>query len=139
MTASDESAIRQLMDEMTDAWNRGDPNAFGARYRDDGTFTNVNGTFHFGRAEFDRRHDEVFRGAFNDTTPTMTIKKLRTITPNVAAVDIDTTIAGCRAALPAWPVGNDGALHTSLLMVLLKESNAWWVSAYHNVWRAEPR
>ena len=38
MASPDEIAIRQLMDDMTDAWNRGDARAFGARYRADGTF-----------------------------------------------------------------------------------------------------
>lgn len=30
MTTGDEAAIRQLMSELTDAWNRGDAEAFGA-------------------------------------------------------------------------------------------------------------
>jgi uncharacterized protein (TIGR02246 family) len=135
---SDEAAIRQLVDDMTDAWNRGDAQAYGARYRADGTFTNVNGTYHFGRDAFDRRHAEVFRGMFNGTKLAMTIKKLRFIAPDVAAVDIDTDIVGCQAPPPGVAVDSDGTLHSCLLMVLVKDGGAWWISAYHNVWRGAP-
>jgi uncharacterized protein (TIGR02246 family) len=131
-----EVAIRQLLDHLVDAWNRGDAKAYGASYRSDGTFTNVNGTLHVGREEFDRRHDEVFRGVFKGTTLAMAIKVLRSIAANVAVVDIDVTILGCTLQPPGVQVGKDGSLHTCLLMVLIKESDAWTIAAYHNVWRA---
>ena len=59
MSAAEEAAIRQLLDDLCEAWNRGDAEAFGARYRDDGTFTNVFGAVHIGRDEFIRRHADV--------------------------------------------------------------------------------
>jgi uncharacterized protein (TIGR02246 family) len=136
VTAADEAAIRQLVNDLTEAWNRGDAEAYGARYRADGTFTNVNGTFHVGREEFDRRHAEVFGGIFNGTTLSMTIKRLRFVAPNVAVVDIDTDVAGCRRRPPGAAADADGTLHSCLLMVLVKEHGAWWIGAYHNVWRA---
>ena len=43
MTESDEAAIEVLSGELAAAWNRGDAQAFGARYRADRTFTSVNG------------------------------------------------------------------------------------------------
>jgi uncharacterized protein (TIGR02246 family) len=139
MAADDDAAVRKLIDDMTQAWNRGDAQAYGACYCADGTFTNVNGTYHVGRDAFDRRHEEVFRGIFNGTTLSMIIKKLRFVVPNVAVVDVDTNIAGCRAKLSEMAVGADGALRSCLLMVLVKQDGDWWISAYHNVWRAAAR
>jgi uncharacterized protein (TIGR02246 family) len=124
---------------MTDAWNRGDAGAYGARYCADGTFTNVSGTYHVGRDEFDRRHDEVFRGIFKGTTLSMTIKSLRIVAPDVAVADVDTDIVGCRAKWPGAVMDADGGLHSCLLMVLIKQSGEWWITAYHNVWRAAGR
>jgi uncharacterized protein (TIGR02246 family) len=49
MTESDEAAIEVLLGELVAAWNRGDAQAFGARYRADRTFTNVNGALYVGR------------------------------------------------------------------------------------------
>ena len=64
MPAADESEIRQLIDDLADAWKAGDAKAYGVRFLPSGTFTNVNGEFYVGREQFDRRHAEVFAGVF---------------------------------------------------------------------------
>ena len=138
MTTTDEGAILQLIGELTDAWNRGDAKAYGARHRDDSTFTNVNGAFYVGRQEFDRRHDEVFSGIFKGTTRALAVKKLRFVRPDVAIVDIDAGLAGSLAQPSGVQAGPDGELHTCLLMALIKEHGSWWIAAYHNVWRSLP-
>jgi uncharacterized protein (TIGR02246 family) len=124
------------MTGLADAWNRGDARAYGARYRADGTFTNVNGAFYGGREEFIRRHEEIFRGYLEGSTLGLAIRQLRFVRPDVAVLDIDTSLAGVRAHPPAVQPGPDGMLHTCLLMVLVKEDDSWWITAYHNVWRS---
>jgi uncharacterized protein (TIGR02246 family) len=136
MAAVDEDSIRQVLDHMVEAWNRGDATDYGTYYRRDGTFTNVNGMLHIGRDEFDRRHADVFRGVFKGTTLGMAIKVLRFITTNVALADIDVTVSACAARPPGVEVTPDGALHTCLLLVLIKEAGEWSIAAYHNVWRS---
>jgi uncharacterized protein (TIGR02246 family) len=134
MATTDEAAIPQLMRELEDAWNRGDAQAYGARYQEDGTFTNVNGSFYVGREAFTRRHEEGFRGIYQGTTLALTTRELRFIRPDVAVVDIDVSLSGLQAP-PGVQAGPDGTLHTCLLMVLVKEHGSWWIAAYHNVWR----
>jgi uncharacterized protein (TIGR02246 family) len=136
---TDEAAIQQLMNDMTNAWNLGDAVAFGARYLADGTFTNVNGMLHIGRDEFNRRHQEVFRGVFNGTRLSMIAKQLRFITPDVAVGDVDVSLSGCRVQPPGVQIDSDGALHACLLLVLVKRDDGWWIAAYHNVWLASSR
>jgi len=131
----DETEIQQLMSELTDAWNRGDAAAYGARYLADATFTNVNGSFYAGRDEFDLRHQEILRGVFKGSTVAMAIRKLRFVRPDVAIVDVDVELSGSRLRPQGVQVGPDGALRSCLLMVLLKERGAWWIAAYHNVWQ----
>jgi len=135
MTTTDEAAIQQLMTGLTDAWNRGDASAFGERYRPDGTFTNVNGTFHVGRDEFNRRHAEVFAGPFKGTTLSLTPRLTRFVRPDVAIIDVDAGLSGCRIKPPGIQADPDGTLHTCLLLVLVNEADSWWIAAYHNVWR----
>lgn len=72
MPTAGESEIQKLIDELTDAWKRGDAKAYGARVMPEATFTNVNGEFYVGREAFDRRHAEVFHGVFRETTLAMT-------------------------------------------------------------------
>src|SRR5215472_18490409 len=139
MAANDEAMIRQLISELVDAWNRGDSEAYGARYLKDATFTNVNGMFHLNREEFNERHDEIFRGAMKGSTITLTPRKIHCIRADVAIVDLDCGVFGTNAQPPGVQAGADGSLHTSLLLVLVKESGSWWIAAYHNVWQAMVR
>ena len=139
MPAADEAAIRRLLDDLCEAWNRGDAAAFGARYRDDGTFTNVFGTVHFGRDEFIRRHAEVFHGFLKGTTIAMPIRKLRLVRPDVAVADVDMTYTGFQTLPAGVGLMPDGLVHSALLMVLVKDGGDWWITAYHNIWQTMPR
>jgi uncharacterized protein (TIGR02246 family) len=139
MPNTDEAIIRQLLDELVDAWNRGDTAAYGRRFLADGTFTNVNGMFHEGREEFDRRHEEIFRGPLKGSTLTLTPRKIRFIRRDVAIVDIDCGLFGSSVQPPGVQVGADGALRTCLMLVLAKEGGTWGIAAYHNVWRTTTR
>jgi len=139
MPTPDEIAIQRLLDELVDAWNRGDTKAYGARFLADATFTNVNGMFHDSREEFDRRHEEIFRGALKGTTITLTPRKVRFIRSDIAIVDIDCGVLGAAVQPPGVQAGTDGALRTCLLLVLVRQSGSWWIAAYHNVWRATER
>jgi uncharacterized protein (TIGR02246 family) len=136
MAAADESEIQHLIDDLTDAWQRGDAKAYGVCFLPDGTFTNVNGEFYVGREEFDRRHAEVFAGVFRGTALSFIMKKLRLVRPDVAIADIDTEVAGAQLRPQGVAVGPDGVLRSRLLMVLLKEKGTWYIAAYHNVWQA---
>ena len=136
MPATDRGEIQALLDELTDAWKRGDASAYGARFLTDGTFTNVNGEFYVGREDFDRRHAEIFRGVFRGTTLAMTIGKLRFARPDVAIADVDTEISGSQLRPQGVAVAPDGVLRSRLLMVLVKDRGASWIAAYHNVWQA---
>lgn len=139
MATTDEAMIRQLINGLVDAWNRGDAEAYGARYLDNATFTNVNGMFHLSREEFNQRHDEIFRGAMKGSTITLTPRKTRFVRAEVALVDLDCGVFGTKVQPPGVQPGTDGSLHTSLLLVLVKESGSWWIAAYHNVWQATVR
>lgn len=139
MSTTDEAMIQQLLDELVNAWNRGDTEAYGARFLADATFTNVNGMFHDSREEFDRRHEEIFRGALKGTTITLALRKLRFIRSDTAIVDIDCGVFGAGVQPPGVQAGADGAFRTCLLLVLVKQSRSWWIAAYHNVWRATER
>jgi uncharacterized protein (TIGR02246 family) len=138
MSAAEQAPIRRLLDDLCEAWNRGDAEAFGARYRDDGTFTNVFGAIHFGRDEFIRRHAEVFRGFLKNTRIKMIPRTLRLVRPDVAVADIDMTYTGFQTLPAGVRLMADGLVHSALLMVLVKDGGDWWIAAYHNIWQITP-
>jgi hypothetical protein len=57
---------------------------------------------------------------FKGTTLTLTPRKVRFIRPDIAIVDIDCGVFGSTVRPPGVEAGADGALHTCLLLVLMK-------------------
>jgi len=88
------------------------------------------------RAEFNRRHEEIFRGYLRGSQLALTTRKLRFLRPDVAVADVDTSLSGVPAQPLGAQAGPDGVLHTCLLMVLVRERGSWGIAAYHNVWRS---
>jgi hypothetical protein len=52
---SEESLVEELVAAEADAWNKGDAHAFSTRCTEDISFTNVIGTFYYGRAAFEEQ------------------------------------------------------------------------------------
>jgi uncharacterized protein (TIGR02246 family) len=132
-TFEDQSAIRTIIEQETEAWNRGDAKAYSVRFAQDGGFTNILGMVFYGRQPFEDRHEEIFTTFYKGSRLKQSIRKLRFVTQDVAVVDIDTELTGFAGLPPtvrAWP---DGVLRTRLQQVLVKREGIWWIEAYHNV------
>lgn len=100
---------------------------------EDVSFTNIFGTVRFGREEFVERHKEIAQTFFKGTTAKSSITKLRFVRPDVAVVDVAGELSGFQKVYPGLPVGKDGILRNRLLLVLVKENGAWWITEFHNV------
>lgn len=133
IAVEDQSAIQRIISDETEAWNRGDATAYSQHFQEEGGFTNVLGTVYYGRKDFEQRHAEIFSGVFKGSTLRQTIHKVRFVRPDVAIVDVDTEMTGYAKLPPGVQAGADGILRTRLQQVLVKESNRWWIAAYHNV------
>jgi uncharacterized protein (TIGR02246 family) len=66
-TQPDEAAIRSIVQDEIDAWNRGDAVAYSRHFADRGTFTNIRGQFFTGHAAFVKQHEAIFQGIFKNT------------------------------------------------------------------------
>ena len=100
---------------------------------EDVSFTNIFGTVRFGREEFIERHKEIAQTFFKGATAKSSITKLRFVRPDVAVVDVAGELSGFQKVYPGLPVGKDGILRNKLLLVLVKENGAWWITEFHNV------
>jgi uncharacterized protein (TIGR02246 family) len=129
----DRRLIEPLIGSLEAAWARGDADAYANRFANDGTFTNFLGMFFQGREAFRERHDSVFKTVFKGTVLTLRIAALRFVRSDVAIADLDAEVRGVTDP-PANLAGlRDSMIHTRLLIVLVKEHEGWWISAYHNV------
>lgn len=130
---SDDVAIRQIVSEQVKAWNVGDAKAFSASFAEDGSFTNIRGTVFYGHRAFEERHVEIFAGFFKGSKLAMSVDKIRYVRPDVAIVDLSTVVSHLQGLPPGVKAATDGNIHTRLQQVLVKNSNVWTVTSYHNV------
>ncbi len=129
----DQSAIRNIIQDETNAWNDGDAAAYSRHFALGGTFTNIRGDFFTGQVAFLKVHDAIFQGIFKHTTVKQDIVSLEFFGPNVAVVETLTSVNGMAQTAPGTLPDAKGRLRTRLLQVIARQDGEWKVVAYHNV------
>jgi uncharacterized protein (TIGR02246 family) len=125
----DEAAIRKLLSDFLEAWNRHDPKAFSMVFSQDADFTNVVGVGAHGRAEIEKFHAPRFATNFEDTHQTIVESRIRFIKPDVAAVDARWEMIGATNA-----EGQEIPLRKGLLnFTMTKDSHQWLITVMHNM------
>jgi uncharacterized protein (TIGR02246 family) len=125
----DRAAIGQTMKAFVDAWNKHDAHAFAMMFTEDADFTNVAGTHAHGRANVEAFHAPMFAGIFNESRQTSTIRSVRFLKPDLAAVDVDWEMTGAKS-----PDGTPRPYRRGLLnFVMARQSDgAWLIQIMHN-------
>jgi uncharacterized protein (TIGR02246 family) len=129
----DEAQIQAIVNGQTDAWNRGDAEAFASHYAEDGSFTNVIGQQLYGKPAFVAQHARIFSTIYKGSHNSFSIGKIKFLRPDVAVVDIDGVLSGANRLPPGMKAAEDGSLHVKLQEVMTKEKGDWWIAAFHNV------
>jgi uncharacterized protein (TIGR02246 family) len=129
----DEAEIRAIVQSEADAWNRGDAEAFGAYYAENGSFTNVIGQQLYGRKAFIAQHASIFSTIYKGSHNTFSVSKITFLRPDVALVEIDGALSGANRLPPGLKAGEDGALRVKLVEVMSKEQGNWVIQLFHNV------
>jgi uncharacterized protein (TIGR02246 family) len=130
---ADKAAIRDILKEEVAAWNNGDADAYSQHFASDGTFTNLLGMFFQGREAFRERHEQIFHGAYRESTKQLDLVSLKFVCPNVAIIETLQTVTGFQKLLPGTSADAKGRLRTRLLQVVVKDGGEWKIAAYHNV------
>ena len=97
--ASEDAAIRKVVDAEEDAWNKSDAKAFAARFQEDGTFTDVFGAVSRTRAELEKRQVEFFTSHFKGSRLALKVRKVRFLRPDVSTRSPSSRTSSPR---PAW-------------------------------------
>ena len=130
---ADESAVRSIIQDETNAWNHGDAAAYSRHFAAGGTFTNIRGQFFTGHAAFLKQHESIFQGMFKQTTLQQDIVSLQFVRPDVAVVETLTAVSGAERTAPGTIVDAKGRLRTRLLQVVARQDGEWRIVSYHNV------
>ena len=122
---TDEAAIRRIVQQVQDAWNAHDSKAFAAPFAADADYVVVNGMYIKGRAEIEKGHTQIFTTIYKDSRNVATIKSVRFLRPDVAAVHIEWN-------LEFKMNGETRKGHAINTMIMTRESGKWSIAAFQN-------
>jgi uncharacterized protein (TIGR02246 family) len=124
---ADSAAIRQLVAQLIEAFNRHDAQGWAAPFLEDGDFTNVTGLTRHGRKEVEERFKGLFAMRLKDAHRTATVKHIRFVKPDVAAVDADWELVGSKDAN-----GAENPVRKGLFTwVMVKQDGRWMFADFH--------
>ncbi|MBZ4416578.1 SgcJ/EcaC family oxidoreductase [Myxococcus sp. RHST-1-4] len=130
--AQDEAALRKLVADQTEAWNRQDAAAWSKDFAEDAEFINIVGTVFSGRPEIEKRHAFVFDTLFKGSHSEVSVTKLRFIDGGVAVVDTEHRVTGFTGLPPGVQATEPGVLRTRMRYVLKKTRGQWLIVAGQN-------
>jgi uncharacterized protein (TIGR02246 family) len=85
----DRAAAAALIDTFVAGWNAADGARLASAFAQDADFTAVNGLRVRGRSLIGEGHDELFRTIFRDVTLASQVLSVRSLTPDVVAVEAE--------------------------------------------------
>jgi uncharacterized protein (TIGR02246 family) len=124
----DEEAIKKVIMEMTEGFNKHDAKAATRMYTPDADLITVRGERYKGAAEMEKGLAAIFATrAKNAVLQTLSVS-VRSIRPDVALAHVTNELSGLVS-----PDGQQLPAHQELsLRVLVKENGTWRVAAFHN-------
>jgi uncharacterized protein (TIGR02246 family) len=130
VSATDEAAIRAILERQTDAWNKHDLDAFVADTVPDADWINVVGRHWKGRETVRDEHAKLHTGMFaNSRMLTAEVTMMREIAPNVIVETHVNRIEGVGALPSGAPYPDSGNLIT---LVFVKTQAGWRIAHAHN-------
>jgi uncharacterized protein (TIGR02246 family) len=129
----DEMALRNIIKDEVNSWNKGDAVGYSRHFGAAGTFTNIRGQFFTGYPAFLKQHEAIFKGIFRNTKLKQDVVSLKFLRRDVAIVETVTTVAGLAQAPRGVTRDSKRRIRTRLMQVAVKGDGAWTIVAYHNV------
>jgi uncharacterized protein (TIGR02246 family) len=122
----DEDAIKQIIIDMTAAFNRHDPNT--SLFTQDADFVDVRGTWLKGASAIERGRTARFETVQKEARVRQPDTRIRFVTPDVAIAHVTNEISGM--------TGSDGTKiprqRELNLRVFIKANGKWLVTAFHS-------
>ena len=127
--STEEQAIKQVIDNFEEAWNKHDAKAYSLVFAEDADFTNVFGQKAHGRAAIEQFHAPIFQTIFKASRFASDKISVRFINENIAAVDVTWEMSGAMDF-----EGNPWADRKGLInLVMKKEDGVWLILIMHNM------
>jgi uncharacterized protein (TIGR02246 family) len=124
---ADTAGIKALIDEFTAAFNNHDSHAVAMCFTDDADFINVQQANSHGRKAIEEHFVPLFSGRLKNAHRTYTVKSVRFITPDVAAVTMDYVLAGTTGANGGEAPPRKGLYD----WIVARQNGKWLISVLH--------
>jgi uncharacterized protein (TIGR02246 family) len=126
---ADEKAVRALMAQTTEAFNKHDAKAWAAVCTPDARLVTVRGESMNGASEIEKGLASIFATRGRSSRLRTLDVSVRFIRPDVALAHVTNEMSGVLT-----PAGDVQAPHTELsIRVVVKDRGVWKVTAFHNV------
>src|SRR6476646_3366670 len=118
---SDTAAVRNIVKNEIETWNKGDATGYSRDFAVSGTFTNIRGQFFTGYPGYLKQHEVIFQGIFKNSTLKQDVVSLKFVRPDVAMIETVTTVNGAQQSPAGVTRDENGRIRTRLLQVVSKE------------------
>lgn len=125
----DRAAIEKSVQNYMDSWNTHDVHAVAMTYTEDCDFVNNFGTLTHGRAGMEATFGPFMSGAYRATHQTGTVRSIRFLKPDVAALDVDWEMTGAKNPDGSTRPTRKG-IHS---LVMTKQGDGSWLIAIMHV------
>ena len=124
---TDRAAIAKTIQSYMDLWNTHDIHSVALLYAEDCDFVNNFGDVTHGRGAFEKTFSAFMAGPYSATVQSGTIRSVRFLKPDVAAVDVDWEMTGAKNPDGSVRPTRKG-IHS---LVMTKQSGAWLITVMH--------
>lgn len=125
--ATDVAAVRAVVLQQADAWNRHDAAAYSALFTADCDVVNIVGWWWKSRAEMQAKLTRAFSSVFRDSTLTFTDAQVKFLAPDIAVAHARWTMTGAKMP-PGMPAPGAG-IQT---LVLTLHAGEWRIAEFQN-------
>lgn len=125
-TAKENQAVRQLIMNYADAWNRHDPKGLAANYRSDASWVNWFGAYYSGRDDIENHYRTTHNSYFKQSHfYTRSLEDIQFLNPEIAIVHVRTGLTDDTR----YP---GETFEFRRMMVLTKKDGIWLIQAGQN-------
>jgi uncharacterized protein (TIGR02246 family) len=128
LSADDESAVRALVNEFANTWNRHDMKAMHELDTEDVEWVNVVGHHWRGKANVYKGHTAIHKGMCATTTMSVESATIRSIAPNVAIAVATLHFGASTDPHFSWVVANK----TRASFTMVKRDGIWKIAHFQN-------
>lgn len=122
---NDEQALREIVQQLENAWNKGDSVAWTKLFADDADFVHVMGGHFTGAAAIEQGHRLIFDTVYKGSTNRFQVEKIRFAGPNVAIVFIFATLKVNHPGMPPQ-------LYARPTLIAQRRDGRWEIVTFQN-------